>query len=102
MQIPLGHNSQAIGRFSADHQSKQSPCACRTCAGVTAALRAAGIVQGWRGELYPVLGTFGQPPLCLVERAAAAHFGIKVRSNLCIVVSVVRSTRLLPTVSWQG
>ena len=48
--------------------------------GVTAALRDAGVVRGWRGELYPVLGSFGQPPLCLVERAAAPHFGIKVRA----------------------
>ena len=37
-----------------------------------------------------MLGSFGQPPLCLVERAAAAHFGIKVRASQksCTVVSL--------------
>ncbi len=35
-----------------------------------------------------MLGSFGQPPLCLVERAAAAHFGIKVRSTGSITAAL--------------
>ena len=47
-------------------------------AGVTADLAERGVISGWRGELYPVLQSFDQAPLALLERAAAAHFGIKV------------------------
>lgn len=47
-------------------------------AGATAELRERGIIRGWRGELYPVLESFHQAPLALLERAAAPHFGIKV------------------------
>eukprot|EP00887_Chlorella_sp_A99_P004711 scaffold4.g4711.t1 len=35
------------------------------------------LVEGWREELYPVAGSFGAPPLFLVERAAAKQLGIK-------------------------
>ncbi len=46
-------------------------------AGVLAALRDDGTIGGWRGELYPVSSSFAAPPLALVERAAAAHLGIR-------------------------
>lgn len=46
-------------------------------AGVLATLRSEGLIAGWRDELYPVAAAFGAPPHCLVERAAAPHFGIK-------------------------
>jgi 8-oxo-dGTP pyrophosphatase MutT (NUDIX family) len=39
-------------------------------------LRAEGLLPGWRGELYPVNTTFHEPPLLLVERAAAPLFGL--------------------------
>lgn len=41
------------------------------------ALRDAGVVTGWRDELYPVVDTFGDVPLLEIERAAATQFGIK-------------------------
>ena len=55
------------------------PPAARTAAigGVMAALRDDGTIGGWRGELYPVAASFSAPPLALVERAAAAHLGIR-------------------------
>ncbi|KAL6770706.1 hypothetical protein ACKKBF_B32310 [Auxenochlorella protothecoides x Auxenochlorella symbiontica] len=40
-------------------------------------LQARGLVDGWRGELYPVAPSFHAPPLLSLERAAAVHFGIK-------------------------
>ncbi|KAK9827627.1 hypothetical protein WJX81_000466 [Elliptochloris bilobata] len=46
-------------------------------AGVLARLRDKGLVSGWRDELYPVAAAFDAPPHCLIERAAAPHFGIK-------------------------
>ena len=48
---------------------------------MTKALREAGVIQGWRDELYPVTCAFHAPPLALIERAAAPHFGIKVRPS---------------------
>jgi hypothetical protein len=44
---------------------------------VLAALRKEGVVTGWRDELYPVVSSFSAEPSFLVERAAAALFGIK-------------------------
>ena len=44
---------------------------------VLAALRDEGVVTGWRDELYPVVSSFSAEPSFLVERAAAALFGIK-------------------------
>lgn len=51
------------------------------CAGLTSALREAGIIKGWRDELYPVTRAFHDAPLAVIERAAAPHFGIKVSSG---------------------
>lgn len=42
-----------------------------------AALRDAGVVTGWRNELYPVVDMFGDEPVLEVERAAATLLGIK-------------------------
>ncbi len=36
-----------------------------------------GLITGWRDEFYPVVQSFHDEPVFLVERAAAAHFGIK-------------------------
>lgn len=44
---------------------------------VTAALRAEGIVRGWRDELVEAVPSFNQPPVFLVERAAYPFFGIR-------------------------
>lgn len=46
----------------------------------TAALQEAGIITGWRNELYPVTHAFGAPPAALIERAAAPYFGVKVKT----------------------
>lgn len=40
-------------------------------------LQGKGVVNGWRGERYPVLSSFHSPPLLALERAAAVSFGIK-------------------------
>jgi hypothetical protein len=46
-------------------------------AGVLAQLRDAGVITGWRNELYPISSAFDAEPSLLVERAAAPHFGIR-------------------------
>lgn len=49
-----------------------------TAVGVAlSSLKEAGIITGWRNELYPVLKSFYDPPVLLLERAAAPFFGIK-------------------------
>ena len=40
-------------------------------------LRAAGEVPGWRDEPYPVVRTWGDPPLMQIERAAVPRFGVR-------------------------
>jgi isopentenyldiphosphate isomerase len=40
-------------------------------------LREDGTIRGWRDELFPVATSFDAEPLLLIERACAAHFGIK-------------------------
>ena len=40
-------------------------------------LRDAGIVTGWRDELFPVNSRYGEPPSLLVERATASLLGIR-------------------------
>lgn len=40
-------------------------------------LRDAGVISGWRNELYPVQTAYYGPPVLLIERAAAPFFGIK-------------------------
>jgi 8-oxo-dGTP pyrophosphatase MutT (NUDIX family) len=55
--VPAPHRSEAIAQ-------------------VCAALREQGVVTGWRDELYQVSRAWGVPPLALIERAAAALFGI--------------------------
>ncbi len=44
---------------------------------VVDALAADGVVTGLRGEMYPVSTSFGAAPLLIMERAAAAHFGVR-------------------------
>lgn len=48
----------------------------RAVAEVLEAMRDAGQVPGWRGELYPVSRRFGDAPLLLMERAATHLFGV--------------------------
>ena len=45
--------------------------------GVLTQLKGAGVISGWRDELYPVTPAFDSPPALLIERAAAPHFGIR-------------------------
>lgn len=47
-----------------------------------ARLRGDGQISGWHDELYPVAAAFDAPPHCLLERAAAPHFGIKAYGAL--------------------
>ena len=43
---------------------------------VCLALREAGVISGWRDELYPVCETWGAAPVLLLERAAVPFFGV--------------------------
>jgi len=42
---------------------------------VNARLRADSLIVAWRDETYPVLTRLGEPPLALIERAAARFWG---------------------------
>lgn len=53
-----------------------APRRSEAIAQVCAALRQQGVITGWRDECYPVTRAWGTPPLALLERAAAAFFGI--------------------------
>lgn len=46
-------------------------------AAVLEKLREAGEVPGWRDEPYPVVRTWGDPPLLQVERASVPRFGVR-------------------------
>lgn len=46
-------------------------------AAILGAMRADGLVPGWRDELYPAVTEFGAPPLFVLERAAAPLLGLK-------------------------
>ncbi len=39
-------------------------------------LRRAGVISGWRDELYPVCESWGAEPVVLLERAAVPYFGV--------------------------
>ena len=42
---------------------------------VNAALRAQGLIVAWRDETYAIVTQLGEPPLALIERAAARFWG---------------------------
>ena len=75
-----------------------------------ASLRDAGIITGWRNELYPVQTSFYDPPSLLLERAASPFFGIKAygihlngyvrRPNGEFLLWVARRSATKPT--WPG
>jgi len=44
---------------------------------VARALYADGVIDGWRGELFPVARRFGAPPFAYLERAAVPLFGVR-------------------------
>ncbi|PRW61448.1 nudix hydrolase chloroplastic-like [Chlorella sorokiniana] len=79
-------------------------------AGVLQQLRAEGLIEGWRDELYPAVQSFHDEPAFLIERAAAPHFGIKaygVHINGFVTLPdgsqelwVARRSRTKPT--WPG
>ena len=58
---------------------------------VTVALRDAGLIRGWRDELYPITEDFHEPPLALIERAAAPYFGIKASLRMPVHISQDRT-----------
>ncbi|KAG2452320.1 hypothetical protein HYH02_003344 [Chlamydomonas schloesseri] len=80
-------------------------------AGVLAQLRAEGVITGWRDELYPVVPSYYDEPLLLVERAAATHLGIKaygihvngfVRDPATGAVRLWVARRSLTKPNWPG
>lgn len=40
-------------------------------------MRDAGLIKGWRDEIYPLGQAFDAPPALLLERAAAPYFGMR-------------------------
>lgn len=46
-------------------------------------LRTAGLIVGWRDEIYPVLAHVGAPPVARIERAAARFFGLLTLAAHC-------------------
>lgn len=44
---------------------------------VLTALAAAGDIDGWRNEAYPVMENWGDPPLLKMEHAACPRFGVR-------------------------
>lgn len=65
-------------RLAPELDAPHVPAAVRSdaIAQVCAALREQGVITGWRDERYPVTRAWGAPPVALLERAAAALFGI--------------------------
>ena len=55
-------------------------------------LRDAGVITGWRDELYPVQTGFHEPPVLLIERAASVFFGIQAYGAYCRRLVVYFST----------
>ncbi|MDY0881224.1 DUF4743 domain-containing protein [Dongia soli] len=67
----IGNDRVAMQDGLADFESRSA-----AMAEVLAAWREAGLVTGWRNELFPVNRGFGQPPLLCMERAGTPLFGI--------------------------
>lgn len=67
---------------------------------VTSKLRSDGFIEGWRDELLPVVTSYGQTPLFLLERAACPVFGVKAYG--VHVNGYVRSTNGDVSKLWVG
>ncbi|EFJ50265.1 hypothetical protein VOLCADRAFT_58621 [Volvox carteri f. nagariensis] len=65
------------GRVSLDADLDSCDKRSAKIADVLDVLRKESFITGWRDELYPVVASFDDTPLLLVERAAATHLGIK-------------------------
>ena len=74
-----GSRNSSSSAYITFHESHDSDPESRTAALATVmlALREKGTVKGWRDELFPVSTAFGESPLCLIERAAAVHMGVR-------------------------
>ncbi len=56
--------------------SRQRPSTATRCwPRSTRRCDAAGVITGWRDEIYPIVTRFGATPLALIERAAARFWG---------------------------
>lgn len=67
----LSDDHVAMQDHLADFESRSA-----AMAEVLSAWREAGLISGWRNELFPVNRGFGQPPLLCMERAGTLPFGI--------------------------
>lgn len=67
---------------------------------VTSKLRSDGFIEAWRDELLPVVTSYGQTPLFLLERAACPVFGVKAYG--VHVNGYVRSTNGDVSKLWVG
>jgi len=56
---------------------RDEPSRSAAMADVACALRADGVLPGWRDELYQIAASFGGDPLLHIERGAARYFGIR-------------------------
>jgi 8-oxo-dGTP pyrophosphatase MutT (NUDIX family) len=69
-------SGRAFITFVEKHDSDQET-RTRALASVMLALREKKVIRGWRDELFRVSRAFGEAPLCLIERAAAVHMGVR-------------------------
>ena len=73
------HVGEARVRLSDELDRAATPAAERTRAvhEVLLSLREAGVIGGWRDEMYPVNRRWGESPALLMERAAIPFFGVR-------------------------
>lgn len=73
---PSSSSSSTFITFTEEHDSTPES-RTKALAGVMLSLKDKNIIKGWRDELFPVSRAFGEEPLCLIERAAAVHMGVR-------------------------
>lgn len=71
------HIDTNVVRLSPELEGMNVTERSRSVAKVLHCLRDNSIITGWRDELYPVVSSFYEPAVLLIERAAASFFGIK-------------------------
>jgi hypothetical protein len=73
---PSSSSSRSIVTLDAD-ATMTADARTAVVAPVMTSLRDAGVIEGWRDELFPVNAGYGSENLLLVERAAASLLGIR-------------------------
>jgi 8-oxo-dGTP pyrophosphatase MutT (NUDIX family) len=83
--LPLGDTADTPLRLDAQGLLLQvAPAQRDAClAGLNRQLRAAGVLRGWRDEIFPLLDRAGAAPLALIERASARFWGCLTEGAHC-------------------